>query len=860
MMTRKNPHFHVLVTALVIISFAMPLVYQSPEVAAGGPDEFRQIDLYLKHDSNTDYFMNTIQENPGDDTGVTEVTWNYGWWVTDHVEDEELLSDLTIQGTFANGAEVFIEVRVENQALTSDVDVTMELLDNGEVIAETTETLNDFISGNNENSVWRLPFNENADESDRHTFSLGNTISVRMTATGNVNVGYRAGDAHMEFETDQIHDDEFKVKDVNDNDMYGQEFVPKYPAESGLGIVHIEGYFLDTITHRDVDTIELIIEGPDKTFTPDAFAAQSQLEPLGVVFHFNWSYSDELDSEDDAGTYYVTIIINDNSGNNITFEEELRFVMSKYGVYMALEDGEPDTQFEGPGHSVLYHMVIHNAGLVDGDTIEITLNTNLGDWTAVVDPDSLILDSPDFETIELNVTIPEDEEVFSSLEVKVTATSLLSTEDDEYGDASDNIRTTTTVKPTAKVAVFFREQDSDDDASEFEDIHSKSGNAEKGVDREFNFRVKNDSPNPDEITLYITGIPNDWSATIIDPETDEDVNNVTLDGSDEVLLHVKIRPATAQGASNEANLKITGVSGNNDSVEDTAYLNVTRTLGVVVSVDEFWEEKLLALRPDIQNTIDFIIENTGNEDRTFNIDIDMGSLSPDEWRVEIASSTSITVAQGTSEIFSVDITPEANAVNSEDGYEFTINAEDENDDSVKYDFTVTMNVETQYKLEIEITVREHTIEEAGDSVNYIIRVKNAGNSQVTITLEVTKDKNDWDAQLNIAAATFEAGSAEKEFILTVTAPDPVDNKETCTVTVTASIIDHPETAQSQTTKTKVKKDDVTSIMDTIEEYSWMLLLLMVVIIIAVVLYYNSQQYDEEDEYEDYEDYEDDDWE
>ncbi len=860
MVTRKTSYFQLFITAIVIVSFLMPMVHQAPEAAADGSDDLKQINLFLKHEGNTDYYMNSVRENPGDTTGVTEIIWDYGWWDGDDVVEGELLNDLYIEGTFSGGEEVYIEVSVTYASISGSTDVTMQLRDNGEVIAEVTDSLSGGFPSGEENSVWRLPFTAAADGTDHHTFLEGHTMSVRMfTDGGNVNVDYRGGDAHVEFNANQLDQEEFWVFDVNGNDMFGQEFAPKYPEESGLGTAHLWGTFLDTFTHRDIDVIRITIEGPEKTIEPDPISPQIKASGL-VAFHFNWTYGDDVTNEADAGTYYVTFDIVDQSGNNFTFVEEVRFIMSKYGVYLTLEEGESADKKAGPGEYVHFNIVVHNAGLVDNDVFDLTHGDLAGDWEAVIEPTSVTLNSEQFETILLNISIPEDKPVGDSLDLKITAISQKSDEDAEYGVAKWDLRTTTRVAATARISVFFREQDSDDDNSEFMDIHGKKGNAEKGVDRDFNFRVKNDSPSDDEITLYLDNIPNDWDASIIDPDTEEDVDNVTLIGNDEVLLLVRVRPATAQGANNRANLEITGVSGNNQSVFDTAYLNVTRTLGVVVSTNE--EDKLQLLKPDLRNTIDFIIDNTGNEDRTFTIDINLDTLDRDEWDVDLTGDPSIEVASGDGEIFSLDITPTENAINKEDGYYFVITAEDEDDSDVRYEFTVEMNVETQYKLELEITVRERTIEEAGDSVEYIVLVKNAGNSEVTITLEVVKDKTDWDASLDKTADTFVPGATQKEFILTVSAPDPVDNKETCTVTVTATVLGHTDTAKSVTTKTEVKKGDVDKFVDTLQEYSWMLAIFMVFIIVAIVLYYHSQQYDEydEDDEEYDEDYEEDDWE
>ena len=650
--------------------------------------------------------------------------------------------------------------------------------------------------------------------------------------------------------------------------MYGKEFVPKYPAGSNLGVAHLWGVVLDAFGPEDIDVIDLIIEGPQGQ-VGDPIPVNPQVDMIDdvpwVAFHYNWSYGDDLDGVEDAGTYYVTFDVIDNNGNNFTFEEEVRFIMSKYGVYLTLANGEVDEKNEGPGKYVHYDLVVYNAGLVDDDTLELTHNNLPGDWEAEIVPDSVTLDSEDSATILLNVTIPADEEVEESVEVKVTATSQKSDADAEYNKAISDIRTTTRVSADAKISVYFRKQDSDDDNSEWVETHAKKGNAEKGEDRDFNFRVKNDSPSDDNISLYLDGLPNDWSGDIIDPDTEEEVTYVNLVGNDEVLLFVRVRPATAQSASNRADLEITGVSGNNESVSSTAYLNVTRTLGVVVSVNDVERDKLLVLKPGIPNTIDFILENTGNEERTFNLDTDLSSLNQDEWTIELVGGPSITVDSGKSEIFSMDITPPDSAINLAGGYSYVIIAEDQEDANVRYEFTVEMNVETQYKLEVEITIRERTIKEAGDSVEYIIYVKNSGNSKVTITLSLTKDKSDWGAELDETAAEFEPGATPKEFILTVTAPDPVDHKATCTVTVTATVLNHPETAKSVPTKTVVKKDDVNRFSDILSEYAWMFIFPAIAAIIGLVLYYHSKDYeeydeDEDEEYDEDNENEEDDWE
>jgi len=359
----------------------------------------------------------------------------------------------------------------------------MELLDNDVVIADVTETLSGGFPSGEEESFWRLSFNENADGTDNHTFLEDHTMKVRMvTDGGQVNVDYRGGDAHVEFWTNQIVDEEFHVQDVHGNDKFGMEFIPKYPEESGLGIAHIWGSFMDSFTYRDIENIQITIEGPDDMFYPDPIAPEHQSSDDSVAFHFNWSYGEDMHGEEDAGTYYVTFEIIDQTGNNFTYVDEVRFILSKYGVYLVLADDESDTKSGSAGSYVHFEMVVYNAGLVN-DTIEFTHNDLPREWEAGIDPEQVILNSEEFHTILLNVSIPEDAVVGESVDVYAIGTSKKSQSDPEYQEASWSRKTTTRVTGFASVTLSYREQDSDNDGSTYVDDRHKEGNAERGGTR-----------------------------------------------------------------------------------------------------------------------------------------------------------------------------------------------------------------------------------------------------------------------------------------------------------------------------------------------------------------------------------------
>jgi len=881
----ENKHFQLFLTAILIVSLITPIMVFSPDAEGAEPDEMVTINMYLDHDGPDDNWMNTGDSNPADETQVSDPKiWEYGWWNGNAVADPQLLTDLYIEGTLGSGQQVLVEVIISYPSLTGGpVDVTMELLDNDVPIADVTETLQSGQIPYDSHTLWRLAFNENADGDDHHTFDAGNTLKVRMTTDpedASVNIDYDGGDAHLEFLANQIHHDKpeeyryqekFFLYDYWGNDKKGGEFIPNYPDHTGYDVINFEGIFVDAFTYRDIEQegeVQLFIDAPDgRQIVINGINAQERTIDVDgedvrfVYFSHNWSYGDEIEDEDDAGTYYVTIDILDNQNppnyNNFTYKEALQFDISPYGVYMEFEDGtKKQEQQNGTGEFVHYNIRIWNAGLVDDDTISLATNT-LSGWTAEIEPESVELDSGDDETVLMNVTIPNDALVDDSAKIDVTGESQLS-KDSAYDTASDFVETTTKVSATADVKLFYRVQDSEEDGSEYVNEVSKKGTAEKGMEKDFNFRVKNDSPGNDTIDLYLNDPPDDWDAVIIDPNNDdEEVDKVELDGNDDILLEVRIRPATAQYAEDIAELEITGISRNDDTVTDRIYMNITRTLGVLVSTDADEVTKMDILKPEIPNPIDFVVENTGNDNRTFDINIDPATV-PDQWQVILVSDSPVYIPKGRSEVITVEFKPPPSAIRKDEPYEIIITAKDQDNSEIRFDYDAKVNVEIIFKLEIEITEREKEIEENGGSVEYLINVKNAGNSDVDINLELEISEDKWTVKLDKYSDDFEPG-ALKQFTLTVTAPDPVDNKEECTVKVSASVDNHEDvTRKSVTTKTEVNKSTWVSLVDTLEEYSWVFLLVSVVVIIAVVLYYHSLEYEEEDEEDEY--YEDDDYE
>ncbi len=844
MVKTKGTHMRILLIIIIVAALLMPIGFRAPNTSADG-QEMKKINLYLLAGSSQHY-MNTVKDNPASENQAQDITWEYGWLVGGDVKDSDLKSDLYIEGTYDGGSAhntVVVQLRVSNNNILSQVHVTLDLMDDDDVIATSGSQT---IDGMNSKETWYLPFNSGSS----HTFDKGSAIKLHLTADSNVAINYLNGDAHLEFKAQPMFDEESHVFDVNGNDMQGQYFMPKLPGS--LAKAHIWGMVSDAFTSRDISDIKISIIAPDgdKPVENDSATLQN-ISSEAIRFDYNWSYSDDMVNENDAGTYTIYINVTDQNGNVYSYQDSLK--MSKYGVYIKGADGESLSKQASAGKYVTYHFNVYNAGLVDGDTINLAHDELSGGWTATFDKDTVTLDSGNSESVTMNVSIPSSANIGDFQTIVVSATSQKSTEDDQYPNAEASITTTTKVSPTADISVFFSQDDQSKDGSTVTGPHYKEGKAEKAKDKDFLLHVRNDSPYEDTITLTIKNTPPDWTTSLIDPNTEEAVNNVTLSGTEETIIHVRVKPASAQGAADVAYLEITGTSSNNESVYETAYLNVTRTLGVVLELSDTEKSKLLTLNPGMSNTIEIQVVNTGDTDRTFTLSKDVADI-PEGWSISLSDDT-VSVPKGSTAYVDVYIIPVENAIRSNEPYILKVSATATNDSSVRYDGQFNMNVKTIYGVNVVIETREKTLKNAGDSVEYLVRIKNTGNSEVTIALSLSKSKKGWDAQLDRTTDNFAPG-AEKEFHLTVTAPDPVDNKEECTVTVTATVVGHETSTASETTKTKVDKDFGPALADAISANMAWVALGIAAVLIGLVVYFRTRQYEYEEEEEEEEENDD----
>jgi len=317
------------------------------------------------------------------------------------------------------------------------------------------------------------------------------------------------------------------------------------------------------------------------------------------------------------------------------------------------------------------------------------------------------------------------------------------------------------------------------------------------------FRIRNDCPVEDTILLEISGIPNDWDAEIMYSEPDSyNGEDESLDGGEEREMICRVRPASAQGASNSANLEILGTSENDNSNQEMIHLFIVRHHGVVLTNHQ--APLLQELVPGEYFKLDIIVQNLDQEGRNFNLSHDLDLVQYELWRV-IQIDESIFVEAGSETIVPFLIKPPSNTIHTNEGYDLEIYIEDKDDPSIQYKLEVNVNVMKIYSFDMEFFPDQSSpvMSEPDEHHEFLLRIRNTGTTEVTIRVGALGLPREWSVDFNTNAARFLPGRT-KEFIFIVYVPETADHKGSGIITIKAELIIDPGIAQESTIRISVR--------------------------------------------------------
>ena len=870
---RKNFVFFtgLLILALGVVLFLTFVSHhaQGKEVEIKDDEPF---DIYLWLYDDPDDIMKTEQQPPDADVqGVTSKTWIYGL----DTDGEKFHGDFLLYDNIGGDEKgVMLYLTVQNPSSISDVDVTFQLKDDGEVIAEGSDTLNAGFPDGEERSEWELVFTGAAAGLDSYLIEEGSYITLEMSTDGNqVNIHYgnNMNDKYyLRFKGIQFYQLEIRfwriyqneppveITSDNSNDNY-KYFRPNEIKENAK--VYINGSLKDSLGSYDVREIavEFYFEGEPVEDPGNGIADLTSVAEEGVVnFEYVWDYADIEGLED--GDYTLKLILKDqmdrdNHPSDFKYGETI-FKMSHYGTYLAPEEGDSFEKKVSAGEYVEFNIRVYNTGLEE-DTFSLEYDLPTGGWVVTLkqgesEVSEVSVDAentenePTYVTVTLNISVPADApEGRKAINFKSTSQG--------SGVISHQVSVVVDVSPKTGVEVYFL-----DGAKK---VYQWNETAEKGKEKDISFYISNGGTATDTFLLQWDDKPADWNFWFVDPETEEIIESkkVTIEPQREREIWFRVRPAESLQSVNEADITLTARSENNSETSASIELHITRTLGVLVETEQNKE-----MTPGIINTLIVWVENTGDESHTF----ELSTVLPTEmtgWTVSIEDET-LTIEAGGKESTELSITPPSSAEAKDEGYTFKIKAVAQDDTNIYFEVETTVFIKVQYEFSVEPQSAEKKID-AGEKAEYVITVQNTGNKKITVNLridtEASEIKDGWKATLDYYFKELEPQEIAS-FILSVEAPDDAKDGEETTVVVSVSIQEDPQMApKTVTTKTTAEKGMVASFFDSLKENFLFVIFIIVgigiVIVYGVMTRMGEEEFEEEEEdyyYEDVEDAED----
>ena len=606
----------------------------------------------------------------------------------------------------------------------------------------------------------------------------------------------------------------------------------------------------------DVDSVRLLMRDPDGMYRIDHVIDEDDEEiedtSQGIFGEYLWSYPSGIP----AGEYSVELEVSDIQGNSVIIEHE-PVTMEQWGV--ALNHRlDRTTEYMAPGQTTPVPLqLVHRGDSTKSMDVELEVLTNF--------PSSWLLefDSPGGYTLNaggdilnpiLTLTAPEDlTGAPGSIDIRAVAEA-------EVEGVLTVVHQDTLQIDLEKIDVYQPPQVSI--WSEDHDVPIANSSRPDDIDSTIPRYVDYDQFTPFLLEIFNTGFDadtfridvlqrskaiihvydNDTGQRILEDEGDGTFHTVLLDRHDTQTLRLMVKPSADREDPDIGPVEIEVVSSGNASLRSTVLFTIQRTFGIRAEVSYDCDGSPLghitvslcapgsgnpevSLRAKITNTMTsgesatwWRIQNPASLDE--NTDRN-GAYGQWQFRIEDSSGNAVprvSLAPGDeTEVFvAVTLT---NQVEFGNHTVYLRIVEDTTDDDAKYfDLPMVFEIDAdEPNLEI-VQVTPNRLLVPGESYPIQMKVKNLGNSPLTVLLEAEVDGTGWSVDIDgpsgsvlIVLGAFE----EVTFVLDVNVPDSANNGEAVDVLVSATPFDTQQSWPDDSTaeKTVVMRVGISSLID-----------------------------------------------
>ncbi|MFL2945186.1 MAG: FixG Ig-like domain-containing protein [Candidatus Poseidoniales archaeon] len=395
------------------------------------------------------------------------------------------------------------------------------------------------------------------------------------------------------------------------------------------------------------------------------------------------------------------------STNNVS-KGGVVFVDEVYGT--SLTSGITQISVD-PNSAATFSITVTNDKGNTEDTVTFTqVSTGTDDWSFTL-PGSEILDVDESATVTFSIT--PDVQALAGLKSIVF-----------YANSEDD-QTAYSISLTVRVNQL--------PELEVSKVGSSAQDIEAGKRAYYSFEVTNKGNAVDSFDLSVASdsVPTGWEASL----DNDEVSSLGVGQSINLTDVLVVKAPTDAAADVVATILVKVSSQENSSV----YKNFTSRSTVLQNFDPkitIVGQDTQSANPDVEVTYNLKIENQGNGEDEISLAL---SGSNSTWGT--LGESSFTLAAGANATTTLRVTAPEDTT-AQNGYKITIKATSEDTTTIK-NRDVFLNVNQVYEVSVSVSGDTTKSGDPGDTVSYSISVKNKGNSDDTITLNLEGDKASW---------------------------------------------------------------------------------------------------------------------
>jgi uncharacterized membrane protein len=465
-----------------------------------------------------------------------------------------------------------------------------------------------------------------------------------------------------------------------------------------------------------------------------------------------------------AASDFINITIKGTSKNNVNTVEIFQvsiwvnpiFKLKLTYNYMTPRQGEKAL----PGTNATFQIVVKNEG-TGVDTIELEIEENYADISAILDDYTLVLSGSQSRTTTLTVILPEEPDDLD-ITIELTATSQI---DDEDPPAADKENVVFSIDPTRDV-----------DLSAVETNLELEPNLESTkASIDYSITVTNKGRDSDSFKITIEDIGSEYANWFSHPAESAKID---ADKATTITVTVEV-PNKWDPETITFSVRATSVENAAKSDKESFTLKILEAYGVDLEAKDDVDKislKNVAVIND-ERKVDFIlnVRNLGTATDSFKLIVveseysTWATISPAEVSnvpaYQIMTATLTVKVPKDTPVGDIKLTIKAISGGEDDKF-------DENNDPTD-SLEVWITVDQIYDVYIpNPTNTDHG--EPGELIQFPLSVKNRGNSQDEVLIDL-KDKGDWPWTLSKTSLTLAAGE-QVEITLSVVIPSDAEVK------------------------------------------------------------------------------------